>query len=349
MNRRLSKSVVFALILLSAAASLAWCVRPAVAGQIGRRFASYIRVQRDSRGKPTALETAIVRFVPQGNDHPGLEVDLVSAIHIADKKYYEALNKRFADCDVVLYELVAPEGTQIPKGGGDRDRNALSSMQNSLTDLLDLQYQLAGVDYSRKNFVHADLSPEQFAKSMEDKGESVWSILMRLMAASMAQQAGKSQHQQRFRHHDGPLLDRDRPLKLKRIFAEQFADVDNFMAAFNGPEGSTLITERNKVALKELKTSNRGRPKKNRHFLRRRTHARHARAPDRRFPPQAGRHRVAGSLEPARQEKIVRRSSLLIFSFSPLLPAAWRPTACLFLYTSAILLHTRPRFDDGSN
>ncbi len=213
---------------------------------------SYIRVQRDSRGAATALEVAIVRFVPQGNDHPGLEVDLVGAIHLADKKYYEALNKRFADCDVVLYELVAPEGTQIPKGGGDRDRSVLSSLQNSLTDLLDLQYQLAGVDYSRKNFVHADLSPEQFAKSMEDKGESVWSILTRLMAASMAQQAANPNTNSDFDIMMA-IFSPDRPLKLKRIFAEQFADVDNFMAAFNGPEGSTLITERNKVALKELK------------------------------------------------------------------------------------------------
>ena len=212
----------------------------------------YIRVQRDAHGKPTALETAIVHFVPAGSDHPGLQVDLVSAIHIGEKSYYEALNKRFAGYDVVLYELVAPEGTQIPKGGGDRDRNALSSIQNAMTDLLELNYQLAGVDYTKKNFVHADLSPEQFAKTMADRGESIWSIVMRMMAAGMAQQAsGKTSN------NDVDIMmalfDRDRAMKLKRILAEQFADVDSFMAAFNGPEGSTLITERNKAALKVLK------------------------------------------------------------------------------------------------
>ncbi len=213
---------------------------------------SYIRVQRDSHGTPTSLETAIVRFVPQGNDHPGLQVDLVGAIHVADKSYYEALNKRFENYDVVLYELVAPEGTKIPKGGGDRDRTALSSVQNALTDVLDLEYQLAGVDYTKKNFVHADLSPEQFAKTMAARGESIWSIFMRMMAAGMAQQTANPNQNGDFDIMMA-LFDRDRALKLKRIVAEQFADVDTFMAAFNGPEGSTLITERNKAALTELK------------------------------------------------------------------------------------------------
>jgi hypothetical protein len=34
--------------------------------------------------------------------------------------------------------------------------------------------------------------------------------------------------------------------------AEQFEDLDGMMAAVEGPEGSTLISERNKVALAEL-------------------------------------------------------------------------------------------------
>src|SRR5215471_11114540 len=38
----------------------------------GRR---YIRVTRDWRGNPQALETSIVRLIPEGNDRPGLEVD----------------------------------------------------------------------------------------------------------------------------------------------------------------------------------------------------------------------------------------------------------------------------------
>ena len=51
----------------------------------------------------------------------------------------------------MLYELVAPEGTVVPKGGPDRNRNALSMVQNAMKDLLDLEYQLSGIDYTKKN------------------------------------------------------------------------------------------------------------------------------------------------------------------------------------------------------
>ncbi len=211
----------------------------------------YIRVARDSHGQPLAMETSIVRLTPKGNDHTGLEVDLVSAVHVGDKGYYEALNKRFKNYDVVLFELVAPEGTVIPRGGLDRNRNALSSIQNAMKDLLELEYQLTGVDYTAKNFVHADFSPDEFAQSMKDKGESFWTIFLRLMAAGMAQQASGRGNTSEIDLLMA-LFDPQRALKLKRIMADQFSDMDAMLLAFNGPDGSTLITERNKAALKVL-------------------------------------------------------------------------------------------------
>ncbi len=48
------------------------------------------------------------------------------------------------------------------------------------------------------------------------------------------------------------LFDKNRALSLKRVMAEQFEDLEGAMSAFEGPGGSTLITERNKVALKVL-------------------------------------------------------------------------------------------------
>jgi hypothetical protein len=211
----------------------------------------YVRVKYDDHGNPLALETSIVRLVPAGNDHPGLTVDLVSAVHVAEPGYYKALNKRFDTYDVVLYELVAPEGTVVPKGGGDPNRNPLSSVQNAVKDLLELEYQLSGIDYTKKNFTHADLSPDQFAQSMKDKGESFWTIFMRLMAAGMVEQSNNPAKSDELDILLA-LFGHDRAIKLKRIMAEQFADLDTVMTAFNGPDGSTLITERNKAALKVL-------------------------------------------------------------------------------------------------
>src|SRR5262245_55471966 len=62
----------------------------------------FIRIRRNDKGKPLAMETAVVRYVSP--DRPGVEVDLVGAIHIGDKPYYEELNKLFESYEVVLYE-----------------------------------------------------------------------------------------------------------------------------------------------------------------------------------------------------------------------------------------------------
>ncbi len=39
---------------------------------------------------------------------------------------------------------------------------------------------------------------------------------------------------------------------MKRLMAEQFESLEGVMEALDGPQGSTIITERNKVALKKL-------------------------------------------------------------------------------------------------
>ena len=48
------------------------------------------------------------------------------------------------------------------------------------------------------------------------------------------------------------LFAKDRPLQFKRIMAEQFENMEGSIAALDGPEGSTLITERNKKAFEVL-------------------------------------------------------------------------------------------------
>jgi hypothetical protein len=96
------------------------------------------------------------------------------------------------------------------------------------------------------------MSPEQFSKSMEDRGESFLGIFLRMMGYALAKQSG-----------DGggvddvqlllALFDSNRALTLKRIMAEQFQDMEGSVLAIGGPQGSTLIQERNKVALRVLR------------------------------------------------------------------------------------------------
>jgi hypothetical protein len=215
----------------------------------------FIRIRRNDEGQPLAMETAVFHYVPADGGRAGVAVDLVGAVHVGDKSYYDELNKLFEAYEVVLYELVAPEGTRIPKegrqGGG---AHPIGAMQTGMSGILELVHQLDCVDYTKENFVHADMSPEQFSKSMEQRGESFMQMFLRLMGQSMVQQAAAQQ--QGGGSTDLNLLmalfSKDRAMKLKVLIADQFENMENQMLVFDGPGGSTIITERNKRAFEVL-------------------------------------------------------------------------------------------------
>jgi arsenate reductase-like glutaredoxin family protein len=179
-------------------------------------------------------------------------VDLVGAIHVGEQEYYEQLNRLFDDYDAVLFELVAPEGTKIPRGGRKSSGgSAITYLQKMLKNTLDLEFQLEHVDYTKKNMVHADMSPREFAESMEKRGESFFKMFFKMMGQAMAMQS-KSSHQMSDAQLIAALLSRDRAFQLKRLLAVQMQDVEMHLAMLYGPEGSTIITERNKKALQVL-------------------------------------------------------------------------------------------------
>jgi hypothetical protein len=247
MNRRL---IYFALVLTFLAANTAVCsAADKNKGTAARP--SFLRLTRDDRNEPVAMETAIVRYKGEGEGTVDLTIDLIGAVHIGEKSYYDKLNKEFEQYDVLLYELVAPEGTRVPKGGGGGSGHPVALLQNGMKDMLELEHQLHQVDYHKDNFVHADMSPDDFSKSMADRGESIWTMVFRMMGQQLAQQ---NKHTDRAPETDlfFALFDKNRALSLKRVMAEQFEDLEGAMGAFEGPGGSTLISERNKVALKVL-------------------------------------------------------------------------------------------------
>ena len=216
----------------------------------------YIRISRDDNQKLVAMETAIVRFKPQAGASGPAYVDLVGAVHVGEGRYYRQLNELFETYDAVLYELVAPEGTRIPKNGRRQGGGtAIGSVQQSMKSMLELEYQLEKIDYTKKNLIHADMSPDEFAKSMANREESFSKMFWRMLGQGMAQQRqgkGNSDVAMLF-----AFFSNDRALRLKRIMAQQFEDLEGQMLAINGPDGSTIITERNKkcfdVLLREIK------------------------------------------------------------------------------------------------
>jgi hypothetical protein len=212
---------------------------------------SFVRLTRDDRKSPVALETAIVRHRAKTSQGE-LTVDLVAALHIAEKSYYDQLNREFASYDAVLYELVAPEDRNVPKPGESGGHHPVSMVQNGMKDLLGLEFQLKAINYARKNMVHADMSPEQFAESMEQRGESMMTMFARMMGYAMAKQ-NQSSDVMSGGELFMALFDKNRALALKRIMAQQFEEGDDMLAALDGPNGSTLITGRNEVAIEVLR------------------------------------------------------------------------------------------------
>lgn len=220
----------------------------------------WVRLLKGETREPLAMQTAIVRFVPaddfdedkQPADYPRY-VDLVGAVHIGDHDYYKELNRRFRDYDAVLYELVAPEGTVVPRGRGADNSHPLGALQNGMKNMLEVEHQLEQVDYTRPNFVHADMSPDEFMKSMDERQEGFVQMYFKVLGASLAHQSqaeaeGNSADADIF----AALFATDRARRLKIAMAKQFEGMEQLLVGLSGPDGSTLITERNKRALDVL-------------------------------------------------------------------------------------------------
>jgi len=212
--------------------------------------------------------TKFLRFVEEGRDGGRLEtgiatyknpqgvtVQLVGAVHIADTGYYEALNKQFEGYDALLYEMVKPKDMGAP--GRDREQaNGISLvhiLQKGMKTFLDLDYQLDGIDYTRKNFVHADLTAEEFNRMQDERGESIMGLMLQQMLREMMK-GDFAKQQQDFDPMQliSALTSDDGPRQIKVLLAKQFENMDDMVAGLEGPDGSVLLTERNKACIKVL-------------------------------------------------------------------------------------------------
>ncbi len=214
----------------------------------------FMRIRSDKNGDPISFETAIRRYHLEGKDGQSQYVDLIGVVHIGEKDYYQELNKHFESYDALLYELVAPKGTRIPKGGRNEGEitNPLAAMQNGMKSMLGLEFQLDHIDYTKDNFVHADMSPTEFGESMKKNNESFMKMFMKMMGHSLAMQGSSNAPS------DAAVimafLSNDREMRMRRIFARQFQDADVAMTMFNGDKGSTIIDLRNDKALSVMKS-----------------------------------------------------------------------------------------------
>ena len=215
------------------------------------KFMRYV----ESSGRPKALEVAVVHY--ESPSVAGAEVDLVGAVHIGEQSYYDQLNQLFDKYDVVLYELVADEGTVIPKGGKrEGPQHPVGMLQDSARTFLGLKSQLAEIDYTKPHFVRADMTPQQISNKMSERGDTALTVALSTLADVM--------RQQNLAARDGngaqPLLDENlnladllgNSLKAKQILAKQLTAAGSLDEALGGTLNQMLVKDRNAAAAKVL-------------------------------------------------------------------------------------------------
>lgn len=209
----------------------------------------FTRIASDAQGRPTALQLAIVTYGPaSGNE--GLAVDLISAIHIGDRSYYGDLNDRFGAYDVVLYELIIRDESEITPNDSN-PANMLSASQIFLKNLLGLAFQLDEIDYSAPNLVHADMTAAMLGDSMAERGESLYVYAWRTFLVALDEYARDPLGLRDFRVL-GRMAAHHQNNGLKTAIAYEMADERNMRDFLGGDQGSALIAARNARAMQVL-------------------------------------------------------------------------------------------------
>lgn len=224
----------------------------------------FLRMTMSPSTSPLALETAVVSYHAEqtsGKGEPnGVTVDLIGAVHIGEASYYAELNRLFDRYDVLLYELVAAEGTVVPLGGKRESSgfNPVGMLQDSAKNMLGLESQLERVDYTKSHFVRADMTPKQMADKMAERGDSAISLALSTLADMLRQQNRAAQKPQAAEAATSSLEEigladmLGNPLKMKQVLAAQFAQTGSLDQALGGPLNQLLVVDRNAAALKVL-------------------------------------------------------------------------------------------------
>lgn len=198
----------------------------------------FIRVKETpSRAK---LQTSIATF-KKGD----VTVDLIGAVHIGDKEYFQGLNKEFTNYQVLLFEMVGGEqlvNGKAPKEAKQNKMAFLGAAYEMMQGMLELSGQKEFIDYTAKNFVHADLTMDEFEKLQEQRNESVLSFALK--QALEAQQANAKQPDMVGMMH--AILSRN-PDKLKLQLIDSLAQGDDRIGEMAGE--TVIISDRNKKCL----------------------------------------------------------------------------------------------------
>ena len=233
-----------------------------------------VAAQQKPAVKDAAMASGFLRFVDNGvaggrlesadvtyQNADGVTVRLASAIHIGERSYFSALADSFEKDDAVLYELVKPKDAEPPApGAAPRTGSGVAELQRLLKDTLALDFQLDAIDYSRPNFVHADLDAETFRKLQVARGETFEMMFLKQLMNAMNQpqevqgqaEALAGDPEQTLRELIRLVTRPDMERQIKLLVARHMMDVEMGAAGLGDPKNSVIIHERNKAAMAVL-------------------------------------------------------------------------------------------------
>jgi hypothetical protein len=200
----------------------------------------FIRVERTE--KEVLLQPAAATY-----ERDGVKVTLLGAVHIADTAYFNDLNKRFKSYDRILFEMIGGDklaGIRKKEEEGEKvETSPLAKIYGMISNFLELADQKSEIDYSAKNFVHADLTMAEYQKLQEERGESLLGFAM-----DAAKNADPANEPSTLSLMTALLSGNSDQAKL--LLIEALAGGDEAMAGLVNP--SVIITDRNAKALEVL-------------------------------------------------------------------------------------------------
>jgi hypothetical protein len=201
---------------------------------------AYVRIAEGDAPGDAALQCAVGHFRHADSD---VEVILYGVVHVAEYDYYAAVQRDLDSYTSVLYEGVSP-GESEPT---ESDR-ALGDLQQLMGDMLGLQFQKDGIDYTRSNLIHADMTMDELKErlgggSVNPMGQFMSEEQLERMAPMlrMAANFGKMLMEQNPEMRDN----------LKMQFAQQLgnADMNNAMGE---QMTQVILIDRNEVCFNVL-------------------------------------------------------------------------------------------------
>lgn len=214
---------------------------------VDEKKADYIRfVEKGDRAK---LQTATVHYT-----HPdGVKLELIGVVHIGDEAYYQKLDKSFKAYDALLFEMVGadPDVKLTKEALRGNKKNPLRFFQLLIGGMMELSFQLEHIDYTSENFVHADMDLETFERMQKERGENIFSLVEKGIVAQ-EEAAEKGEETMSMAEMIKLLNNASTPEGMKLALGKQFHHIEGMIAGMEGADGSVLVAERNRTALKVM-------------------------------------------------------------------------------------------------